>query len=69
MKAEHLKIELVYPADKGGQQAGLPNPAVRVEHLPTRTVAVCEMSRSQIRNKRIATEMIEWALSEMGWTD
>ena len=69
MKSEHLQVTLLYPPNKGGQQVGLANPAIRVEHLPTKTVAICEMSQSQIKNKRIATEMIEWALSEMGYSE
>jgi len=43
--------------------------AVRVTHVPTGLVAVCENERSQLKNKKIALSMIEWGLSELGWRE
>ena len=45
----------------GGQHVGYPS-GVKVEHLPTGTVAICQLERSQYRNRTLAVEMIEWAL-------
>ena len=47
----------------GGQQAGTPAYAIRVTHKPTGIMAQCSTQRSDFGNKRIAREMIEWALS------
>lgn len=49
--------------DRGGQHVGLEPGGVRVTHLPTNTVACVEISRSQHRNRMIAVEMIEFALT------
>ena len=61
---EQLKIEIWPPREnKGGQHVGVTESGVRVEHLPTGTVAISVNSRSQYKNKIVAMEMIEWALS------
>ena len=63
-----IKIELIYrqtgtTESPGGQHAGSPATDVRVTHLPTEIFAQVGCSRSQHRNKEIAIEMIEAALT------
>lgn len=65
---EDLKIELIYMQtgtneSPGGQQAGSPATAVRATHIPTLTMAQCGLFQSQHKNKKVAMEMLEWALS------
>lgn len=48
--------------DRTGMKAGISN-KIRVTHVPTGTVAECNTGRSQHKNRAIAIEMIEWALS------
>lgn len=67
MNDADLKIESGYPKHPGGQSVGMPTPAVRVTHVPTGLVAVCDFERSQLKNKRIAMAMIEYGLAELGW--
>lgn len=69
MKAEHLKIEVVTMGRAGGQQVGDAPVGVRVMHIPTGLIAVCDHERSQMKNRTIATAMIEWGLAELKWED
>lgn len=69
MKAEDLLIE-AYPGRRsGGQHVGIIGTGIRITHLPTSTIAACDMHRSQSKNKDAAMEMIEWALLNAGWRD
>jgi len=63
MNPEDLKIEYWPPRDKGGQQVGYISKGVKVTHAPTGLVAICDCARSQLKNKNIATQMIEYGLS------
>lgn len=47
----------------GGQQVGTLT-GVRVEHLPTGTIAIVQTHRSQHKNRVIAERMIEAALTD-----
>lgn len=64
----HLGVELIYrgtgtTTQPGGQHAGSPAADIRVTHLPSGIFAQCGVSRSQHKNKMIAVEMIEAALT------
>lgn len=54
---EHLKIE-TWPPRAGGQQVGLTATGIRIKHLPTGLVAICDVGRSQHRNRAVAMDMI-----------
>lgn len=60
--AEELKVEVWPERDKGGQHVGIVT-GVRITHLPTGIMACCQTNRSQHRNRQIALEMIEAALT------
>lgn len=60
---EDLSVSRYDPRPPGGQQVG-GSYGVKVEHLPTGTIAVVSTSRSQHRNKGIAIRMIEAALTD-----
>ncbi len=65
---EHLRVEIIYrgtgtATPPGGQHAGTPASDVRVTHLPSGIFAQVGVSRSQHKNKLIALEMIEAALT------
>lgn len=59
---EHLKIETYHPRPPGGQQVGM-DCGVRVEHLPSGIFCVVDIGRSQHRNREIAIDMIEAAIT------
>lgn len=72
MEGEAFKVELIYrqtgtPQLPGGQHAGIPAADVRVTHLRTGIMAQCGEARSQHQNRKVAMEMIEWALSSFGF--
>lgn len=63
-----LQVETIYlgtgTAERpGGQHAGSPAAAIRVTHLPTGIMAQCGDCRSQLKNKTVAMEMVEWGLA------
>ena len=63
LPSDQLKIEIWPPReDRGGQTVGDSRMGVKIEHLPTGTVAIVQNSRSQFKNRTVALEMIEWAL-------
>lgn len=61
---EDLLIEYVKPLRPGGQHVGLPNPEIRVTHLPTGIKIEVGCERSQTQNKKLALSMLEWGLAE-----
>lgn len=52
-----LLIECWPQKQTGGQHVGGPN-GIKITHLPSGIVAICETERSQHRNKSIALDMI-----------
>lgn len=60
---EELRATTYDPCPPGGQHVGIAT-GVRVEHLPTGTIAIVQTHRSQHKNKAIAVRMIESALTD-----
>lgn len=65
---DNLRVELIYrgtgtTTPPGGQHAGSPASDIRVTHLPSGIFAQVGVSRSQRKNRMIAVEMIEAALT------
>ena len=60
-----LKIDLFHSNGAGGQNVNKVETAVRVTHLPTGIVVVCQDERSQLKNKKRALENIQKKLKEM----
>lgn len=59
IKDEDLKIDVYHSSGAGGQSVNTANSAVRITHLPTKTVVTCQTERSQLRNKEIAIKMLK----------
>lgn len=59
---EDLKTEMYSPRPPGGQQVGTSS-GVKMEHLPSGTIAIVQTDRSQHRNREIALHMIEAAIT------
>jgi protein subunit release factor A len=52
------------PEPRGGQHTNGPAPTgVKITHIPTQTVAISRLGRSQFANREIALEMLEAALT------